>query len=371
LIQDNSYPELKELGWDTFFSSAYQPLTAPEIMPARVIGQERNRYRVIYPRGEAFATISGRALYRELPGDIRPTVGDWVIVRDQMADNDTVIEGILPRKTAISRQVAGGRDRYAGGITNEQVVAANVDTCFIVSSLDNERNASVRRIERYLALVWSAGAAPVIVLNKVDLCAEPATILREVEQVALDVPVLPISATARLGLPELEAHLASGKTAVFLGLSGVGKSSIINALLDEERIKTSEVRPSDFRGRHTTTRRELFLLPRGGMVIDTPGMREIQVWGDGDDIDSAFPDIEELALSCRFRDCTHCEEPGCAVQAAIVEGTLDEHRLLNYHKLQKETKYLAARQANKASLVEKQKWKNISKIQKQYQKNRE
>jgi len=360
---------LRELGWDTFFINAYQPLAAPGVIPARIIGQERNIYRVLHPRGEFLATISGRALYREMPGDIRPTVGDWVIVRDPAAGSDTVIEGILPRKTAISRQVAGGRDRYAGGITNEQVVAANVDTVFIVSSLDNERNASARRIERYLALVWSAGASPVIVCNKVDLCPDLPSYLGEIEQIALGVPMVNISATQRIRMETMAAYLTPGKTAVFLGVSGVGKSSIINALLDEERIKTGEVRAGDARGRHTTTRRELFLLPGGGMVIDTPGMREIQVWGDADAIDGAFPDIEQLAMSCRFRDCTHREEPGCAVREAILAGTLDEHRLQNYRKLQRETSYLAARQAGKVRLDEKLRWKHIAKLQKQYQKH--
>ena len=362
---------LADLGWDSFFMKTFQQVAVPDKMPARVIGQERNRYKVLHHHGELFATISGRALYRELSNDIRPAVGDWVIVRRPVADNDTVIEAVLPRKTKISRQVAGGRDRYDGGHTEEHVLAANVDIVFIVCGLDNERNTSLRRIERYLTLAWSAGASPIIILNKVDLCPDVSATVSEVERVALGVPIATISATEKVGLKALEELLVKGKTAVFLGSSGVGKSSIINALLEEERIKVSEVRESDFRGRHTTTRRELFLLPKGGMVIDTPGMREIQVWGEEDNISSTFQDIEQLARECRFRDCAHGAEPGCAVQKAITEGVIDSKRLKSYRKLQREMRHLTARQTDKTRVEEKLKWKKISQWQKKYQKNKE
>jgi len=368
---NNPLPTLEELGWDSFFMKTFQQVAVPDMMPARIIGQERNRYKVLYQYGEGFATISGRALYRELSNDIRPAVGDWVIVRRPIADNDTVIEAVLPRKTKISRQVAGGRDRYAGGHTDEQVLAANVDIVFIVCGLDNERNANFRRIERYLTLVWSAGASPIIILNKVDLCPEISSIANKVEQVAMGVPIVIISATEKIGLKALEELLVKGKTAVFLGSSGVGKSSIINALLEEERIKVSEVREIDFRGRHTTTRRELFLLPKGGMVIDTPGMREIQLWGEEEDVRGTFQDIEQLARECRFRDCAHGAEPGCAVQKAIADGVIDSKRLQNYRKLQREIRHLTARQNDKTRVEEKLKWKKISQWQKKYQKNKE
>lgn len=370
MTEDFHLPTLQELGWDSFLINAFQSLTLENCIPARVIGQERSRYKVLHPNGEVSATLSGRAIYHEMQGDVRPTVGDWVAIRSTSADNDTVIESILPRKSKLSRQVAGGRDRYAGGITNEQVVAANVDTVFIVCSLDNERNVSLRRIERYLALVWSAGASPVIILNKIDLCPDVPARKQDVEQIALGVPVVSISATEKMGLEALDEYLIKGRTAVFLGLSGVGKSSIINALLGFKRLKVGEVRDTDFRGRHTTTRRELFMLPGGGMVIDTPGMREIQVWGDEADISSAFQDIEQLALECRFRDCSHQAEPGCAVNQAITDGALDSHRLNNYRKLQRETSYLAARQNDKVRVNEKLRWKKISRWQKQYQRDR-
>lgn len=299
-----------------------------------------------------------------MPGDMRPVVGDWVVVHPYIPGNEAVIEGILPRKTTISRQVPGGRDRYSGGNTHEHVLAANVDTAFIVCSMDDERNMNLRRIERYLTIASTAGVSPVIVLNKLDLCNDVPAITNRIGQVALGVPTVAMSATNRLGLDKLGEYLLEGSTSVFLGSSGVGKSSIINALLGEERLRTRAVRDLDHRGRHTTTHRELVTLPQGGMVIDTPGMREIQVWGDEDDIGGTFQDIENLAQQCRFRDCSHDMEPGCAVQRAIVEGTIDSGRLRNYRKLRRETVHLAARQDGRVKVEERLKWKKISQWQK-------
>jgi ribosome biogenesis GTPase / thiamine phosphate phosphatase len=369
ILENDRFPVLKELGWDSFFENAFQSLDLQDKLPARVIAQERDRYKIVHPQGEAFATLSGRALYHTMPGDIRPTVGDWVAIRSCSTGSDTTIEAILTRKSKLSRQIAGGRDRYAGGMTQEQVVAANVDTVFIVCSLNTEQNISLRKLERYLALVWSTGAIPAIILNKIDLYPNVSGHIRDIEQIAVGTPVIPLSATKKLGMKNLGEYLSKGKTAVFLGPSGVGKSYIINAILGAEILKTAEVRESDFRGRHTTTRRELFLLPRGGMVIDTPGMREIQLWGDEDDISGTFRDVEQLALECRFRDCSHRSEPGCAVKKAIDEGKLDNKRLNNYWKMQLEIKHMIARQNDKVRVEEKLKWKKISQWQKKYQKD--
>jgi ribosome biogenesis GTPase / thiamine phosphate phosphatase len=369
MTYNNPFRSLKEFGWDTFFENTFRSLDLQDKLPARVIAQERDRYKVIHSQGEIFATLSGRAIYHTMPGDIHPTVGDWVAIRSYSTGSDTTIEAILTRKSKLSRQIAGGRDRYAGGITHEQVLTANVDTVFIVCSLDIEQNVNLRKIERYLALVWSSGAIPVIILNKIDLYPDVSAHIRDIEQIAVGTPVVSLSATEKLGLENLDKYMVRGKTAVFLGTSGVGKSSIINALLGSEILKTAEIRESDFRGRHTTTRRELFLLPRGGMVIDTPGIREIQLWGDEDNISGTFSDIEQLALECRFRDCSHHSEPDCAVKIAVDEGIIDSKRLNNYWKMQRETKYITARQNDKVRVEEKLKWKKISQWQKNYQRN--
>ncbi|HEX9934720.1 MAG TPA: ribosome small subunit-dependent GTPase A, partial [bacterium] len=236
--------------------------------------------------------------------------------------------------------------------------AANMDIVFIVCGLD--LNYNLRRIERYLSLAWESGADTVVLLNKTDLCPETEDRKKEVESIALGVEAHAISATLKVGLESVQNRIGHGKTAVFLGSSGAGKSTIINALLGVERLRVNEVIAAGSRGRHTTTFRELMLLPNGGMVIDTPGMRELQVWGDEEGLERAFGDVEALASKCRFRDCTHQSEPGCAVQAAVSDGSLDQGRLNSYFKLKKEFVYLADRLAMKPNAIEKARWKKIS-----------
>jgi len=237
--------------------------------------------------------------------------------------------------------VSGGMPD-TGGKTDEQVLAANVDTVFLVSGLD--ANFNIRRIERYVTVAYNSSATPVIILNKADLCEDIDDRLAEVESIAVGVDILALSAATGSGLDSLKKYLSVGKTVAFLGSSGVGKSTIINGLLDEERFKTNAVREDDGRGRHTTTHRELVVLPEGGVVIDTPGMREIQLWSDDDGLSRAFDDIESLARHCRFHDCAHTTEPGCAIAAALESGELDASRFNNYLKLQKEIAHLARRQ---------------------------
>ena len=282
-----------------------------------------------------------------------PAVGDWVVIRPLVKEHKGTIHAILPRKSKFSRKVAGER-------TKEQVVSTNVDTVFIVSSLDGGRNFNLRRIERYLTLAWSSGATPVIVLNKVDLCPDVDVFIRTVEAIAPGVSIHAVSAKEQIGLDELRKYLAIGNTVAFLGSSGVGKSALINALLGVEKQEIGEVRDSDRMGRHTTTRRELIFLPDGGMVIDTPGMREIQMWAGDDDLVGTFYDIETLAKRCRFSDCSHNTESGCAVRTAIDHGDLDPARLESYRKLQNELSYLASREEHSTRLHEKAKWKKIS-----------
>ncbi len=266
----------------------------------------------------------------------------------------------MPRKSFFSRKTAGLT-------TDEQIVAANIDTIFIVTGLDD--NFNLRRIERYLSLAWESGSLPVILLNKSDLCPEAEIKKIEVESIAFGVDVFTLSASQNSGLEILNKYILKGKTAAFLGSYGVGKSTIINSLLGTNRLKVNTVSELGSRGRHTTTSRELILLPQGGMVIDTPGMRELQVWGNEEGLKQVFDDIEELSANCRFKDCQHVREPKCAVLEAVNNGSLDASRLESYFKLKKEFSYLAARQTMKASVIEKVRGKPISKLRKLYKNN--
>jgi len=361
---------LEELGWDNYFSGAFKLVKTAATVPGRVVTVEKDACQVLTASGEVTAQISGRMRYLAEGGDEYPAVGDWLAVRALPGELKAIIQAILPRKTKFSRQITGGRERISGGKTGEQLVAANVDTVFLVSGLDGGRNMNLRRIERYLAIARISGAAPVIILNKADLCADIEARIGKVKTAAPAVPIHAVSAIEHTGMDSLEQYLARGKTAALLGSSGVGKSAIINALLGEERLATGEVRESDHRGRHTTTRRELIFLPGGGAVIDTPGMREIQVWADEESLDSAFEDISRLAAGCRFADCRHNTEPGCAVREAIQRGDLDASHFRNYLKLQREVRYLTARQEGHTALEEKLRWKKISQYQKRLKRNK-
>jgi ribosome biogenesis GTPase len=365
----NSNRDLEALGWNPVFETGFRQMNQPELVPARVSGKQRNSFQVMGAFGEGIANISGRTFYEEMPENLYPVVGDWVGLRIDIPNQINTIETVLPRKSKISRQASGNRGRYSGA-TAEQVIAANIDIVFITGSLESSRNLNRSMIERYLVLAGASGAIPVIVLNKSDLCPDVEEQSNVVQRVAPSVPVLAVSATHAAGLDVLKQYLTKGNTAVFLGPSGVGKSSIINALLGAEWLKVSDVREKDFKGRHTTTGQELLLLPGGGCVIDTPGMRELQLWVDEADLAGAFPDIELLAQACRFRDCKHRTEPGCAVIQAIDTGTLEVRRLENYRKLERETHYLEARQNDLVRVEEKKKWKKISQWQKNYQKHK-
>jgi ribosome biogenesis GTPase len=351
-MNDNNGYSLSQLGWDSFFEEQFRQVKLPGSVPARIASESRELYKVFSECGELAARISGKMRYLAGEEGQLPAVGDWVVIIPQVNEKSAVIHAMIPRKSKFSRKVAEE-------ITKEQVVAANVDTVFIVNGLDGGRNLNLRRIERYLTLAWNSGATPVIVLNKTDLCPDIDISIDSVESVAMGVPVHALSARERSGLDELAQYLENGKTAAFLGSSGVGKSSIINALMGEAIQDTGEVRDDDKMGRHTTTRRELILLPSGGMVIDTPGMREIQMWAGEDDLEGAFPDIAALAERCYFNDCTHDREPGCAVRDAIEAGDLELARFEGFKKLQNELVYLAAREDNSVRRMEKEKWKNM------------
>lgn len=338
---------LIELGWNQFFNQRFEQFRNQGFVPARVAREHKHNYLVYSEQGELKAEVSGKFRHSAHSRAKFPTVGDWVAVKARLEERKATIHALLPRKSSFSRKaVLSGGMPDSGGKTEEQVLAANVDTVFLVSGLDGDFN--LRRIERYLAIAWDSGATSVIVLNKSDVCVDIKARIREVESIAFGVPIHPVSATENEGLDALHQYLNNCKTVAFLGSSGVGKSTIINSLLGMERLKVGAVRESDNRGRHITTYREMILLPNGGIVIDTPGMREIQMWADEEGLKRTFDDIEELATQCRFRDCRHKGEPGCAIQQALKDGILDAGRYKNYLKLQKELQHLAIRQNKKA-----------------------
>ena len=349
---------LKELGWNSFFQEHFQLIKVPGSVPGRVVSESKGSYQVNSQYGELTAKIAGKMRYQAGVEQLYPAVGDWVVIKPLVNEEKATIHAVLPRKSKFSRKVAGGR-------TEEQVVSANVDTVFIVSGLDGGRNFNLRRVERYLTLTWSSGATPVIVLNKVDLCPDVDVFIRNVETIAPGISIHPVSAKEQIGLEALRNYLIKGHTVAFLGSSGVGKSALINALLGIEKLRIGEVRDDDRMGRHTTTRRELILLPGGGIVIDTPGMREIRLWAGDEDLQGAFHDIEMIAKQCHFADCSHNAESGCAVKAAVDQGELDPARLDSYQKLQNELKYLASREEHSTRLYEKLKWKKIAKWSKE------
>lgn len=333
LVVESTRTGLAGLGWNRFFEQAFAALETGGLSPARVVREERERYLVCGEAGEMTAEVPGRFRFEAVTESRFPAVGDWAAVKPLGPDRGLIVS-VLPRRSALSRKEAWNR-------TSEQVIAANIDTVLLVCGLDQEFNP--RRIERYAVAMRQSGATPVIILNKTDVCPDLAARIAELQGVANGIPVHPVSALEEKGLDTLDAYLRPSETIAFIGSSGVGKSTIINRLLGAERQTTGAVSESVGKGRHVTTRRELIVLPGGGLLIDTPGMRELQLWGDETDVDRAFEDIEELARACRFRDCRHQGEPGCVVRAALETGDLAPERFRNYVKLLREASFLERR----------------------------
>jgi ribosome biogenesis GTPase len=343
---------LERLGWSPWFAERFEPFARQGLVPGRVAVSHSHLYRVLTPDGERAAELAGRLRHAARSAVELPVTGDWVALAPRPAGERDSVRGLVPRRSAFVRKAAGpGAD--------DQVLAANVDVALLLNGLDGD--FSPRRLERYLALAWEGGADPVVVLTKADLCRDLPSRLRQIEAVALGVPVHVVSAVAGTGLESLEPLLMAGRTLALLGSSGVGKSTLVNRLLGEELLKTAAVRESDSRGRHTTTQREIVPLPGGALLIDTPGLREVGLSGSSDRAPAGFEDVETLARECGFRDCSHEAEPRCAVRGAVAAGRLPEARLASWQQLLRERRYAERRRDQRLHLEEQRRWKIIHK----------
>jgi ribosome biogenesis GTPase len=348
--------KLETLGWNEFFEKQVEEVINDEYAVGRVILEHKHLYRVYSEYGELLADITGKLRHQALERQEFPAVGDWVIMSVRAEEKKATIHSVLPRKSKFSRKIAGTT-------TEEQIVASNIDTVFLVNALNHDFN--LRRLERYLVMAWESGANPVIILSKSDLCDDLSETIREVESVALGVPIHAISAAQSEGIGELSCYLKEGLTVALLGSSGAGKSTLVNKLYGKEIQEVKEVRQGDDRGQHTTTFRELIILPGGGLVIDTPGMRELQLWDSEESLQDSFRDIEDIANLCHFNDCQHQSEPGCAVKQALDDGSLDSARYQNYRKLQRELAFLAAKEDQKERLKQKDQRKKLTQFARQ------
>src|SRR6185295_4984936 len=342
--------DLKSLGWDEFFERAFETYRGEGHSAGRVALEERGAYRLYTEHGEVSARVRGKLRYDSTSAADFPAVGDWVAISKRERDGVDQIYAVLPRRSKFSRKAAGAN-------TEEQLVAANVDTVFLVQGLDQDFN--LRRLERYLVAAFESNAAPVVILNKADLYEDVEKRIAEAESVAPGTPVHAISSVTGRGLNEMDQYILTGVTVAFLGSSGVGKSTLINRIIGEEIQKTAEVREHDSRGRHTTTHRELIVLKTGGLLIDTPGMRELQFWDASGSLSEAFSDIQSIAATCYFTNCSHQNEPGCGVREALEDGSLDRARYESFIKMEKEIEYLDSRMDTKLHLKRKSRDKKI------------
>ncbi len=346
----NSKYLLNTFGYHPFFEAYFNEYSEPGLSVGRVAIENKSNFLLYSEYGELTAEISGKMFYGIEDKSEYPAVGDWVLFRAVPGEKKAIIEKVLPRRTKFSRKAAGSK-------TDEQVIASNVDILFIMSSLNQDLN--LRRMERYLTLAWDSEVMPVIILSKSDLCENTKEISDEFKNIAFGVPIHIISSINKKGLDFIQQYFTDNKTIAIVGSSGVGKSTLINTLLGYKRLKVNDIMDYKDKGIHTTVRRELILLPQGGLIIDTPGMRELQLWEGSDGISATFEDIEELIKKCKFTDCKHESEPGCAINKALENGTLVEDRYNSYLKLRREIGYFERKHNQKAMLAEKKRWKKI------------
>ena len=342
---------IQSFGWSDALQQAFAPFAAEGLIPGRVVVQQRGLFELVTDAGELSAQLSGRFAHEAGPGEY-PAVGDWVAAAARPAERAATIHAVLPRRTSFVRKAAFSQD--------EQVIAANVDVAFLVTSMNADLN--LRRLERYLATAWQSGATPVVVLTKADLAEDPEADIADAESIAFDAPVLAVSAITGEGLDRLAAYLKPGETAVLVGSSGVGKSTLVNALAGEALMATAAIREDDAHGRHTTTHRELIRLPSGALILDTPGMRELGLIDASEGLSTTFEDVEALAAACRFNDCGHTNEPGCAVREALEDGSLDEGRWKSFQKLQRELAHQVRKEDPVAREAHRKRWIAVSKF---------
>lgn len=345
-----SVKHLLQMGWSSHFQTQLEQFSNDGFILARVVGVRKNSFRTSNGENEWLATLTGKL--RHDANGMYPVTGDWVLM------TDSVISRVLVRKNVLSRGASGTHNKQNAQPQKEQVLAANLDTVFIVSGLDRDFN--LRRIERYLTLVYNCGLNPVIILTKADLHQEPEHFAGEVGTVAFGVPIHLVSASDDTGLISLEPYLSPGRTTTMMGSSGAGKSTLVNRLYGETIQLTGSISTHVGKGRHTTTTRDLIMMPQGGMVIDNPGIREIAFWEVDKGIEAVFPEIEKLGLGCRFTNCSHTSEPGCLVLEAVDEGKISRNRLESYRKIKREREYLLHRQHKSADRVEKERWKGVA-----------
>jgi ribosome biogenesis GTPase len=357
--QETAMTSLYQLGWNAYFDQHFKPFQQQGFNAGRIAVENRDNYVVLTDNQEYRAEVTGKLLFNANSSSELPKVGDWVVVSIFETEKKSIIHEVLPRQTKFSRKIAGKK-------TEQQILATNIDYIFIVQSCDDD--FSLRRLERQQVMVYEGGTKSIVVLNKIDLCDNYEEYVSQISRIVHDDEIVAVSAKTDLGMDRLKSCLKQGKTYAFIGSSGVGKTSLINKIIGEEIYKTNEVRDKDSKGRHTTSRRELIVIPAGGLLIDTPGLREFQLWEAEDGLDEVYSEITNLAEGCRFADCTHRQEIGCAVLDAVANGILSKDRYESYLKLSKEMAYLKKRQEQHNRYNSKQRFKEISRAIKNFRK---